>query len=73
MDNGTHRALEDMNRKIDLIIEMLGSQVEVETTNRTVNDVVAQQTITDLDIANIISEQAITDLDLRILELEVGV
>ena len=45
--------------------------VEVETTNRTVSDVVTQQTITDLDIADIISEQAITDLDLRILELEV--
>lgn len=34
MDNGTKRALEDMNRKIDLILEMLGSQVEVETYNR---------------------------------------
>ena len=27
MDNGTKRALEDMNRKIGLILEMLGSQV----------------------------------------------
>jgi hypothetical protein len=71
MDNGTKRALEDVNRKMDLILEMLGSQVEAEIYNRNTNDTQAQQTITDLDIADIISEQTITDLDLRILELEV--
>lgn len=42
-----------------------------ERMTRRSDDVLAQQTITDLDITGIISEQTITDLDLRILELEV--
>lgn len=48
-------------------------ETETERMQRQSEDIQAQQTITDIDIANIISEQAITDLDLRILELEVGV
>ena len=48
-------------------------ETDTERTQRQVEDIQAQQTITDLDIADIISEQTITDLDLRILELEVGV
>lgn len=46
-------------------------ETNTERNVRKFDDVQAQQTITDLDIANIISEQAITDLDLRILELGV--
>lgn len=34
------------------------------------DNIQAQQTITDLDLANIQAEQTITDLDLRVLELE---
>lgn len=48
-------------------------ETETERMQRQSEDILAQQTITDLDIANIVSEQTITDLDLRILELEVGV
>lgn len=46
-------------------------ETETERIQRQSEDIQAQQTITDLDIANIVSEQAITDLDLRILELGV--
>ena len=46
-------------------------ETDTERTQRQSEDIQAQQTITDLDIADIISEQTITDLDLRILELEV--
>lgn len=46
-------------------------ETDTERMQRQSEDILAQQTITDLDIANIISEQAITDLDLRLLEVEV--
>ena len=46
-------------------------ETDTERNVRKFDDVQAQQTITDLDIADIVSEQAITDLDLRLLEVEV--
>ena len=46
-------------------------ETETERMTRRNDDVLAQQTITDLDIMGIVSEQTITDLDLRLLEVEV--